>query len=554
MKKIVSIILCVLLLASCAFTGSAAEEKTPVTRVGSKVPVVLVGGDGDKLVDENGKEVFRFLDLGNAIGDTDTETIKESVLNVVKPLLVQGMLTGNFDPYYEALYNEVAEMFSDVLLDENGEPKNGSGITDARKEEMRVALSRDQKKYTASGTYELFNYHFWYDWRLDPLYTADLLNDYIEQVKAVTGQPKVALLCRCVGSNVVLSYISKYGTSSLYSLGMCGVVGMNGSEPMSESISGKFSVNLPAIDRLIYDLNALGYLDLDPFVNSTLELLAAGGMTNAALAAAKATIYRVIVQGATSSLALSTFFSCPMYWACVNAKDYEDAKLYVFGPEGSEKRQQYAGLIEKIDAYDAAVRQKLPALLEEVRDTVDRVCIISKYGYQLSPVCESADVLSDQIASVYSSSFGATTSLAYDTLSDEYIASRVAAGYGDYISPDLQVDASTCLFPEQTWFAKGATHSNWTKGENALLYTVTTSEKVLTTADTEIGRFFVEDNETGDWQNMTVENCNTYHWNATPEAQHPQGFIARLRAFIRALRVWLSQLKVIIRERLASKD
>ena len=48
MKKIVSIILCVLLLASCAFTGSAAEEKTPVTRVGSKVPVVLVGGDGDR--------------------------------------------------------------------------------------------------------------------------------------------------------------------------------------------------------------------------------------------------------------------------------------------------------------------------------------------------------------------------------------------------------------------------------------------------------------------------------------------------------------------------
>jgi hypothetical protein len=155
---------------------------------------------------------------------------------------------------------------------------------------------------------------------------------------------------------------------------------------------------------------------------------------------------------------------------------------------------------------------------------------------------------------VYSSSFGATTSLAYDTLSDAYIASRVAAGYGDYISPDLQVDASTCFFPEQTWFAKGATHSNWTKGENALIYTVTTSEKVLTADDLEISRFFVEDNETGEWQNMTAENCNTYNWDATPEAQHPQGFIARIRAFIRALRVWLSQLKVIIRERLASKD
>ena len=552
MKKIVSVLLAAVLLLSCTVFAGAGGTKTAITRTGAKVPIVLVGGDGDQLVDENGKRIFRFLDIGNAIGDTDTEAVKESVLNVVKPLLVQGMLTGNFDPYYEALYNEIAEMFNDVLLDENGEPKNGSGITQGRKEEMRVALSRDQKLYTGTGSYDLYSYHFWYDWRLDPLYTADLLNDYIEQVKKVTGQPKVALICRCVGSNVVFSYISKYGTDSLYSLGMCGVVGLNGSEPMSESISGKFAVNLPAIDRLIYDLKALGYLELDPFVNSTIELLAASGMADAALGAAKATIYRVIVQGATSALALSTFFTCPMYWACVNANDYEDALLYVFGPEGSEKRQQYAGLIEKLDAYNEAVRQKMPELLEEIRENVERVCVISKYGYQLSPVCASADVLSDQIASVYSSSFGATTSLAYDKLSDAYIAGRVAAGCANYISPDLQVDASTCFFPEQTWFAKGASHSNWTQGENALIYTVTTSERVLTADDMEISRFFVEDNETGEWQNMTAENCNTYNWDATPDAQRPTGFIARIRAYFRVLRVWLQQLREIIREKLAS--
>ena len=469
------------------------------------------------------------------------------MLNVVKPLLVQGMLTGNYEPYYEALYNEVSELFNDVLLDENGEPRNGSGITQARKDEMASALNRDSK--AKAGDYQLFDYHFWYDWRLDPLYSADLLNDYIEQVKQITGCEKVAIVCRCVGSNVVFAYISKYGTDSIYGLGMCGVIGLYGSEPMSESISGKFAVNLPAINRLLADLQAIGYIKMDPFVDSTLELLQASGAADAVLLTAKATIYRHIVQGATSALARSTFFSCPMYWACVNSDDYDDAMLYVFGPEGSEKREQYAGLIEKIEAYNAQVRQRLPEILDEIKENVDHICVVSKYGYQLSPVCESADMVSDQIASVRSSSFGATTSLVYDTLEDSYIAGRVAEGFYKYISPDLQIDASTCWFRDQTWFAKGASHSHWTAAENALVYTVATAAEPLTADDLEVSRFFVEDNDTDAWENMTAENCNTYNWEATPEAQAPTGFFARVKAFFRILKVWLQQLTELLRNR-----
>ena len=54
---------------------------------------------------------------------------------------------------------------------------------------------------------------------------------------------------------------------------------------------------------------------------------------------------------------------------------------------------------------------------------------VSKYGFQILPICQSYDVVSDQFVSVNHSSFGATTSTIYDTLSDDYIQSRIEKGY-----------------------------------------------------------------------------------------------------------------------------
>lgn len=58
------------------------------------------------------------------------------------------------------------------------------------------------------------------------------------------------------------------------------------------------------------------------------------------------------------------------------------------------------------------------------------------------------------------SSLGATVSKIGTAFSDEYIESRKALGYEKYISPDRQTDASTCVFPEYTWFLKNAIHDD----------------------------------------------------------------------------------------------
>ena len=165
------------------------------------------------------------------------------------------------------------------------------------------------------------------------------------------------------------------------------------------------------------------------------------------------------------------------------------------------------------------------------------MCVVSKYGVQMIPTCESADLVGDQIASLYRSTFGATTSTVLTTLSDEYIEKQTNAGLGKYISPDKQVDASTCFWPDNTWFIKGVTHSDWTSFENNLTYTVITADRQYTINDfTDCGQYMVaipQRDEDGnikygrdgssymyaDYVEMTVDNCHVEAWADDVDAE-----------------------------------
>ncbi|MBQ4366022.1 MAG: hypothetical protein II804_07125, partial [Clostridia bacterium] len=170
--------------------------------------------------------------------------------------------------------------------------------------------------------------------------------------------------------------------------------------------------------------------------------------------------------------------------------------------------------------------------------------------FQIVPTCASSDAVSDQYASVKNSSFGATTSTIYGTLPDDYIAAREAEGKGRYISPDRQVDASTCLFPDYTWFTKGARHGDWTRTENELMYTVTTADRQLTIDDFDLTQFMVYDTETKVMVPMTAENCHTEYWTADETVDHPQSFLQRLKNFFASFRVWFRQLIAVLKARI----
>ena len=541
-KKVVSLLLVAILIFSLATPATAITWISYSTQI----PIVHVFGDGQALYAADGTKLLEYRDLLGKINsdkddseeDEDKSEIYKSVANVLLPFLIEGLGTGNYDNYYKNLQKEIGDLFEGLLLDKDGNVSNGSGINPKNIQQMEDDLSRDSK--AEKGYYGHCDYTFHYDWRLDPLETADKLYEYIERVKKVTGSKEVSLIGRCLGSSVVTAYVSKYGMDGIHGVGFNGGV-VNGAEALSEPISGKFKLDGNAVNRFLADCDALGMFNVDSFINETIELLSKAGVFSTIAGVTKETIYYTVVKGVTSALALSTFFTFPSYWAGVKSEDYEAAKEYVFGKEGSEKRTEYAGLIAKLDNYNEKVREKIPEIMNTINDN-GNLSIIAKYGVQIVPVIESRNIIGDQFASVKCASYGATASDIYSTLSDEYIAQRVAEGKGKYISPDKQIDASTCQLPDQTWFLKGAKHSHWTQIEDEILCTGINADRQLTVEDGPLSQFMIHNQAENKAYEMTEENCDTYYWHADKRADEPESDAARLMFFVFALLKWLMSL------------
>ena len=551
-KKLLATLLALALVITClmpAFSVAAENYTVPIRNDGKRV-VVMLSGDGDALYDKDGNRLFKFTDMLGRLDnkdDDDNSELYKSVANVLMPFLREGLLLNNWDPYYENLQKEVSELTDGLQLDENGDVVNGSGLSPDHKAVNEDNMTHDN--YLRDGKYDSDTYHFWYDWRKDPLETADELRAYLEAVREVTGQNEVSLLGRCLGNNVIAAYIHKYGLEWIRGVGIDGTVS-NGAEFISESISGKFHVDGRAIERLLVDSSSTGRLKLNPFVLATLDLAVESGLIDSVVGVTKATLYKRLVEGVTSALALATFFTMPCYWACVKPADFEDAKNYVFGPEGGEKRQKYAGLIAKIDNYQHTVRDHMDEILRSIPESGKKIAVISKYGFQIVPICQSSDCVSDQYASVASSSFGATTSTIFTRLPEDYIAKQEADGKGKYISPDRMIDASTCLFPDYTWFTKNITHSLWSWTENALLYTVITADTQYTADDLNTTRFVVREEESGRVVPMTAENCNTEHWEVEPEPEGISKYFLRFQRFFESLTNWFRSFITFVKEKL----
>lgn len=537
MKKFVSLFLTIALMFTVTSTAFAGIDRNQ-TR--SKIPVIRISGDGEALYNKDGERIMHFRSLLEDTDDEDGDSSEmyNSIANVLMPFLIDGIVFDNWDPYYENLEKEISELFGDALLDNNGEPIEGTGLPDRVINEMEYNKVTDKK--IGKGFYAYNDYWFKYDWRLDPLKTADDFNEYVKCIKATTGAEKVGIISSCLGTNVVTSYIAKYGTDDINGVTFDGGVSY-GSEVLSETISGKFKVNGNAIERVLIDCANYGFFDIGSFLISTINLISASGMLDAVVGVTKEYIYYKVLEGVTSALALSTFFTWPNYWAAVTAEDFDTALNYVFGEEGSEKRVEYAGLIEKLENYDKEVRQHIPEIMQKIVDDGVNLGIMAKYGSQMIPVCESADMISDQIASVYRASYGATTSKVYDTLGAEYISKKQSEGLGRYISPDKQIDASTCMFPDYTWFYKGATHSNWTSYEIKILYDVATADKQLTVNDFEWGQFIVYDNDTDTAFKMTEDNCNTEAWETDKKTDVSETPYGKLITLIKSVLRWFKE-------------
>ena len=155
MKKLISVVLTVLLVFSAAVPAFAGIDRNGTK---SQIPVIRISGDGEALYNAEGERIMHFRGLleQNDDEEEDGSAIYESIANVLMPFLFQGVAFDNWEPYYENLEKEIAELFGEALLDKNGEPIEGTGLPQNVIDEMeynKVTDKKGSKGYYAYNDY-----------------------------------------------------------------------------------------------------------------------------------------------------------------------------------------------------------------------------------------------------------------------------------------------------------------------------------------------------------------------------------------------------------------
>ncbi len=359
-----------------------------------------------------------------------TDRIIETVAKAIVPL-AKCAIDHDLNKFGSAVAPIVDELFDPACSDYNGEVSNGSGI---------------RYEYPAPETIKTDStVNFGYDWRLDPIVIASQLNDFINYVLKCSGSEQVVLECHSLGGVITNTYLRIYGNEKIKSV-VFNSSAVYGETYTGELLKGQIELNADALKSFLdYCFDGTGY---ESILSVLSDMLADAGLLDFVCFFGDILldgIYDEVIPSITN-----LFANWPTIWAMVPDEDIEEAEKYVFGLY-DEFGVDYSGLKDKVQKYNADIRPYKTATLKKTAKT-SNLYVISRYGYSSIPVTPTWTALGDGVVDTKYSSFGATTAPYGEILKDSN---------SKYISPDKTVDASTCLFPEQTWFIKNMKHADY---------------------------------------------------------------------------------------------
>ena len=532
MKKILSV-----LLSFVFVFGNVSLIVVSAETAAGKVPTIYIVG---------GNQVMRDPVTGEQKWDIQIPDgyIEDAVKDCVGDLL-KAAVTGSdadIEAYKTKLLSWVAPLYEEVRCDKNGVPLNELTVCMDYNPDRPFELGESVDDRIYNGYYPIHGYDFYYDWRADLFLSVGELEQYVDMVREATGSEKVNLVGRCEGASLILAYLQHYGSEKLNRI----LLYTPTSEEymlVSQTYAGKIRFSFAEITTWM-DNNRYLTLNALPVGGELLELLdatmrmAAGsplGLSGAALNRVYDRIFRRVLP----DVLLATYANMPATWSMVSDADYEEALAFVFAGRETE----YAGLIGKIRAYHNTVGAVSDSLLLDAAANGVHIGVVTKYGYPAIPLFEESAMLSDGSSLIRYTSYGATAANQYETLPDDYIEAQIMDGKGAYLSPDRKIDASTCLFPETTWFVGGIDHDDFPWCIDLFLEQFMLSETPMTVnADPTRPQFMLYQN--GGIVPMTAENAE-YSVIGTPEGQ--EAFGSNLSRLIKSLTGILTRIVDYIR-------
>ena len=436
MKKVISLILALTLIFAVSVPAFATEAENENNYDG--YPVIIVRGidfagltypDGTKAINIDASKIFSLL---------------------MNPFLARvHMLDEN--TLVECLFEAADGILSPIACD-----KNGNSVEDVSMVQYHGSMANHPEftsrlinngeegivktvieKYGAENTY-----YFTYDWRKQPSVLANELLSYVEDAKATSGKDKVNIICASMGGMVTTAFMYYHGTESINSaVYLSGA--QNGTYVCGDALNG----------RIVFEKeNLLGFVneavDGNFFVKLLIKVFDILGSFDYITAMTNDIVANSFTK-ANDMVLRDCFGTLCGFWALCPDEDFESGVNTIFA--GHE--EEYDVLLGKIEETKQFVFSTEETLKKARADGV-KISFVSNYNAGLAPVYERANLNGDGVLETELTSNFATVAPLRKVLTEEQLQS----GDSKYISPDKVINASTALFPENTWFVKNAPH------------------------------------------------------------------------------------------------
>ena len=435
MKKIVSVVLAVVLVFSITIPAFAQGQNAN-------------NYDGNPVV------IVRGIDFAGLTYEDGSKALNVE-LDTIFPLLMQSLFARmnviDKDMVIDTVMDVAYEILSPLACDNEGNsvekvsmvqypgsmanhPEFVANLTDGG--EFGIVKTAVEK-YGAENTY-----FFTYDWRKTPATLAEELKGFIDTAKSDSGKNKVNIICASMGGMVTTAYMYYYGTDSLDSVVYLSGA-QNGTYVCGDALNGRIVFETDTILNLIYQAT-----DDNLFLRLFLGIFDGLGVFDF-ITNLTNDIVTDSFDEANDKVLRSCFGTLCGFWALCPDDDFESGVETIFG--GHE--EEYPVLLEKIEETKEFVFATEETLVAAKESGV-KISFVSNYNSGLVPVYERANLNGDMVLETELTSNFATVAPLREILT----ADQLAKAPYKYVSPDKVIDASTALFPDNTWFVKDAPH------------------------------------------------------------------------------------------------
>lgn len=433
MKKLISVLLCIVLVLSSSVTAFAAFNEEDY----NGYPVIVVPGYSSSAqyrIDENGEKVHVWGIDYNEIIVALLKNIAEVGINI------GALANGNGKALGKTVGREFAKLYYDMACNPDGSsvyPLQRYCVTAEESNRANMLKTNDgsliyQHETEIMGEYAQYIgdeniYNFNCDFRMGAPFCAKQLDEFIRSVKEYSGKDKVNIFAVSHGGQVTGTYLTLYGYKGDVNNAVMTVPALGGAGLAYDILAGDIDFDEEGLLHFI-EHGMMEETDYNWLVRAN-EL----GFLDEVLNAMLPYVYEVM--GYWGSI-----------WDFCPTEYYEELKEKHLDPVES------AELIEKSDYMHYQVMPEFSNGFKRAQAAGTDVFIVAGYD---NKIVTGLNESSDGIITIAAST-GATAAPFGKRFADGY-TQKVDTGFYQ-VSPSMTIDASTSYLPEHTWFVENFYH------------------------------------------------------------------------------------------------